>query len=179
MPAQENLKIEQQFTKRRDNILLKFTMIAYISGGTVIFLPMYQKTLFTTILAGIFLVCFASFWLVRLYYHFKCSKIYAIESDLVRKEWHYLYTKKQWKIRNIHVKAGNIFLCLLLTFPVLFLGFKSIPPLLFNSVLAVSISVLMIIFISLTLNYSAYKASLKERKRLENEEKERFASYDL
>ena len=178
MTAQKFLEIETSFVEKRDNILTKFVMAAYITAATILFLPFFTKSLFTAILIGVFLSCFATTLLIRAYYHFKYRKVYAIRSDIDRKKWHYLYTEKQWKIRSINVKSGYTFLCLLVTFLLFFVGLKSTPTLLFNAVLLVSIIVLIVIVVTFIINFSAYKASKEERKRQEKEGEKRMDSYN-
>ena len=177
MTNQEYLKIEESFKEKQDNILTKLAMIAYITGTTILFLPFLKKSLFTAILIGIYLFCLSTFLLITTYYRFKFHKIYAFKSNIERKKWHYLYSKKQWRIRSINMKVGYLFLVLLFTLVLFHLGLKSTPNLLFNTVLVFSVLSLVVIVVAFILNFVVYKASHIERKRLEEAENKRMEAY--
>jgi hypothetical protein len=127
MTEKELLEIEEFFIEKGEKTIVKLGGVGFVIVGTLIYLPFFRQSIFSAILVGIYFFCYIIALGVKFYYRFKYSEAYKMRSEIERKDWHYLYTKKHWRIRSINVKFGYSICIQLVGVLALFLGLKEVP----------------------------------------------------
>lgn len=171
MTDEEYYNKGEKLISKINNVVYSFADIAQICSILLIPISIFRSKILLYVLGSIITICIFMIFMYKFYFHLRHYKFYKKKSQMDRLNWHYPFTKLQWEIRKINIKA-TYFTFILLGISIIVFGSFMYVNIIFYKVIAAALSFsLGIIILTYLLNFKVYREISRQRKILTKERK--------